>query len=161
MTSEASPRLAAGWTLEAYIAHNEARVASDASWAARLETLQRRFDVERDRRYSEVNTEKEKALQIKDAADLKAEQLSRETQTYKDTQANELREQIASERGLYVTHGELTSAIAKIEATMAPILVYVATQQGRNQGIGLIIGGAVIIVGMMLSGVGLIFAFRS
>ena len=53
-----------------------------------------KFNHERDRRYAEVTQEREKALKIKEVADLAALQLAREIQTYKDEKANELRTQI-------------------------------------------------------------------
>ena len=59
-----------------------------------------------DRRYSEVNIEKEKALKIKEEADKIALGLARNIQTYKDEKANELRSQIEGERGLYLTREE-------------------------------------------------------
>ena len=57
--------------------------------------LNDRIMTERDRRYAEVNIEREKALKIKETADLAALQLAREIQSYKDEKANELREQIS------------------------------------------------------------------
>lgn len=102
----------AGWTVETLHAYYEAlRVADE------------RFDRERDRRYAEVATEREKALTIKETADLAALELAREIQTYKDEKANELREQIGSERGLYATKADLMAAIEKVEV-MALILKY-------------------------------------
>jgi hypothetical protein len=80
---------------------------------------QARFEAERDRRYNEVNIEREKALKIKETADLAALGLAREIQTYKDEKANELREQIGSERGLYVTRPEIK-----------PLADYVTAQSG-------------------------------
>lgn len=77
-----------------------------------------------DRRYTEVNIEREKALQIKEEADKRALSLASEIQKYKDEKANELREQINSERNLYVTKAELK-----------PILEYVSSQQGKSQGL--------------------------
>ena len=70
-----------------------------------------------DRRYAEVNIEREKALKIKEEADKAALGLAREIQTYKDEKANELREQISSERNLYVTKAELESAIRELKAS--------------------------------------------
>ena len=102
-----------------------------------------RFQQERDRRYAEVASEREKALKIKETADLAALELAREIQTYKDEKANELREQISSERGLYVTKTELTAAVEKMEATVAPLVKYASTQQGR--GAGLQSGWAILI----------------
>jgi len=92
------------------------------------------FHEERDRRYTEVAQEREKALKIKEEADKAALQLAREIQTYKDEKANELREQISQERGLYVSQGELKSALAEIQATLKPILDFVAGQRGERQG---------------------------
>ncbi len=89
---------------------------------------------ERDRRYAEVNVEKEKALKIKETADLAALQLAREIQTYKDEKANELREQISSERGLYVTRNELASAVRELQASIKPLTEYTVSDAGRNAG---------------------------
>jgi type II secretory pathway component GspD/PulD (secretin) len=74
----------------------------------------RRFDQERDRRYFEVNVEREKALKIKETADLAALGLAREIQAYKDEKANQLREQINSERNLYVTKDQLAAEISPL-----------------------------------------------
>jgi hypothetical protein len=100
------------WTLDAYIEHNEAMRVAD-----------QRFQDERDRRYTEVKAAEAEALRIKEAADARALELAREIQDYKDEKANELREQIASERGIYVTKDE-----------MKPIADYVTSQQGRQLG---------------------------
>ena len=102
---------------------------------------------ERDRRYAEVDQEREKALKIKEEADRNALVLAREIQTYKDEKANELREQISGERGLYVTKSELASVAenaraeraaiaAKLEAQINPILTFMASQQGTQVGKG-------------------------
>ncbi|MFZ0227403.1 MAG: hypothetical protein WAL41_10760 [Mycobacterium sp.] len=65
---------------------------------------------ERDRRYSELVTEREKALKIKETADERALKLASEIQAYKDEKANELRAQINSERGVYITRAEFEAA---------------------------------------------------
>jgi hypothetical protein len=115
-----------GWTINTLAAHLEAlRIADE------------RFQAERDRRYTDVALEKEKALKIKEEADRAALGLAREIQTYKDEKANELREQISSERGLYATKGDLTAATDKIEATLKPIAEYVQADRGRGAGVGL------------------------
>jgi hypothetical protein len=67
----------------------------------------------------------QRALQIKETADLAALQLAREIQTYKDEKANELREQINSERGEYATNKDVE-----------PLKAFVASQTGRAGGIG-------------------------
>ena len=83
------------WSLGAWIAHQEALREADL-----------RFNEERDRRYYEVDTEREKALKIKETADLAALGLARDIQAYKDEKANELRAQIEGERGTYLTRVE-------------------------------------------------------
>lgn len=139
-----------GWTIATYVAHNEAlRESND------------KFEHERDRRYAEVDLEREKALRIKEEADKAALLLAREIQTYKDEKANELREQINSERGLYATHGDLAAAVAKIEITIQPVLDALAVSTGRGVGISqswsLLIGIASLILALI--GIGS-FVFR-
>ena len=104
--------------------------ATDVSLREYIEAIIR----ERDQRYSEVALEREKALKIKETADLAALQLAREIQTYKDEKANELREQINSERGLYVTQTQLKQIEEKLEATLKPVTDYVSSQQGSRAG---------------------------
>jgi hypothetical protein len=77
----------------------------------------------------------QRAIQIKETADLQALQLAREIQTYKDEKANELREQINSERGLYATNRDVE-----------PIKAYIASQTGRAGGIGMTLGAIVSII---------------
>lgn len=112
-----------------YSAHNEA-----------LRAAEEKFQRERDRRYAEVALEREKALKIKETADLAALQLAREIQTYKDEKANELREQINSERGLYATKADVAGVEDKVLAVIKPLSEYVSSQQGRQAGIGLSAG---------------------
>jgi hypothetical protein len=88
-----------------------------------------------DRRYAEVNTEREKALKIKETADLAALQLAREIQSYKDEKANQLREQINSERGLYATNKDIE-----------PLKTYMAGQTGRGLGMNALFGWAMAIL---------------
>ena len=96
-----------GWTVDTLKQHFDALRAADE-----------RFYNERDRRYTEVSVEREKALKIKDEADKAALGLAREIQTYKDEKANELREQIGSERGLYPTKSELTAAVREVRTEL-------------------------------------------
>src|ERR1700720_398654 len=93
-------------------------------YLADIRTADQAFATERDRRYTEVAAEREKALKIKETADLAALGLAREIQTYKDEKANELREQISSERGLYITRTEFK-----------PVLDFVSSQTGRAAGV--------------------------
>jgi hypothetical protein len=105
-----------------------------------------RFDTERDRRYTEVNIEREKALKIKETADLMALQLAREIQTYKDEKANELREQINQERGHYVNKEELQAAVREINTKLEPVIAYVSSTQGKSQGMALTTTGIISII---------------
>ena len=51
--------------------------------------------------------------------------LSRESQTYKDEKANELREQIAAERGLYTTKNDIASR-EYFDALHRPVIEFIA-----------------------------------
>ena len=118
---------------------------------ATLRQADREFAVERDRRYTEVNIEREKALKIKETADLAALGLAREIQTYKDEKANELREQISRERNLYASKDDVANVAEKLEATIKPALEYIARQAGRSSGFDnqraiMATGGMVILV---------------
>ncbi len=106
-----------------------------------LEALMR----ERDLRYTQLRAADQRALEIKaegdkeakrikEEGDSKALNLERENRAYKDEKANNLRTQIESERGNYATKADLAAASEKIEATLAPVLVYVASQQGNQSG---------------------------
>src|ERR1700733_9241554 len=83
--------------------------------------LRDRLDHERDRRYAEVNIEREKALKIKEEADKTALGLAREIQVYKDEKANQLREQIGSERGTFASKEDLAAAMREIMALIQPL----------------------------------------
>ena len=76
-----TPATDARWTVDTLHAHYAALREADL-----------RFSDERDRRYSEGNTLREKALTIKETADLAALSLARESQTYKEQQNDALRD---------------------------------------------------------------------
>jgi len=139
-----------GWTTDTLKYHHDVLRDADRRFDEALRDAALRFDQERDRRYTEVAFEREKALKIKETADLAALQLAREIQTYKDEKANELREQINSERGLYASKDDVIASAGKIEAMIAPLQTYVASQQGRsgglNAGWGWIVGGAGLVL---------------
>ena len=100
-----------------------------------------------DRRYNEVNSEREKALKIKEKADEVALGLAREIQKYKDEKANELREQINKERNLYVTEDKLATMLK-------PVFDFISTHQGKNAGFGsakdYILTGLTVILGLIV-----------
>jgi hypothetical protein len=129
-----------GWTLDTI------KVLMDERESFRAELAE-----ERDRRYAEVNVEKEKALKIKETADLAALQLAREIQTYKDEKANELREQINNERGLYATKDDLANVVREINATLKPLNEYVSSQVGRSNGMSTLYGWGIAAAGLLIS----------
>jgi hypothetical protein len=126
-----------------------------------LSDCERRVLTERDRRYTEVAQEREKALQIKQTADEKALVLVAENQAYKDEKANNLREQIGGERGLYPTKEDLSSSTREIMAAVQPTIDWVTRQQGRTGTISLtsIVAGATIfgiVFGVVVGIIGLV-----
>jgi hypothetical protein len=77
----------------------------------------------------------EVARAVKERADRDAMKLDRITRAYKDEKANNLREQLGSERGLMATKDDLQSVIEKFNLTLGPVLTYIASQQGRSSGL--------------------------
>ena len=106
------------------------------------------FLEERDRRYYEVDQEREKALKIKEQGNQDALELARQIQTYKDEKANQLREQINSERGIYATKADLRSLEEKVGVRIDPVVTYVSAQTGKGQGLSL--GWALLMGGLIL-----------
>jgi hypothetical protein len=103
-----------------------------------VETILRlndKFDQERDRRYAEVNIEREKALKIKEEADRRALELAREIQAFRDEKANGLLELVKSERGGYATNKDIE-----------PLKAYIAGQTGRGLGMNSLAGWAIALV---------------
>ncbi len=119
-----------GWNLDTLEAHLKSLRGADEL----LQIEREKFQTERDRRYSEVNTEREKALKIKEEADKAALALAREIQSYKDEKANELREQINSERGSYATKDDLAASVRELNVVIAPLATFVSTQHGEQEG---------------------------
>jgi hypothetical protein len=142
--SAAMPQPTSGWTVDTAMAHLLALRQADREFYAERHRAEEKFQQERDRRLSEVAIEREKALKIKETADLAALGLAREIQTYKDEKANELRSQIESERGSYVT---------KTEAK--PFFDFIIALQGRTQGIGSTANVGYLIAVLVLAGVSL------
>lgn len=121
-----------------------------------LEALERERELRYQQRYeaqqkavTDAFAASKEALAIKDAADRRALELAREIQTYKDEKANNLREQISSERGVLATKEDLKSAVEKIDATYGPALSYISSQQGRSSGLdkgwAILLGAAALV----------------
>ena len=136
------------WTLGAYISHNEA-----------MRAMQKEFLDERDRRYTEVNVAKEKALQVKETADLAALTLARESQLYKDQQADIMRDKNLAASGVYATQADLQSMLEKINKSLKPLFDYVNTQQGTTKGIEMTKGQIIAAIGTLGVIVGIIVKF--
>lgn len=124
MPAGETEKFPSGWTIDTLAEHTAA-----------LRRADEKFHAERDRRYTEVAQEREKALKIKETADRDALGLAREIQTYKDEKANELRSQIERERGTYVTQAEIRGVVDKFTAELKPIAEYVTSQQGSKVGV--------------------------
>jgi hypothetical protein len=146
-----------GWTLHTFQIH-----------IAALQAAEEKFAAERDRRYSETKVAEEKALQIQKEADRAALALAREIQSYKDEKANQLREQISSERGTFATQQDLSAAVRELNALITPILDYMRRQQGEavgaSQSIGRLISVVAVLAGLSTLGtfvVGMLLLFRN
>lgn len=125
------------WTIETYAIHNEA-----------LREAEKRFQEERDRRYSEVN-------EAKELAENNALRLAREIQVYKDEKANELREQINAERLLYVRKEDISSMKDKYDG----ILEFVATKRGSEKGVDKTLYYLIALIGVLIGVIGLLVAY--
>lgn len=112
-----------GWTIATYAIYNEA-----------MRTADKAFQDERDRRYTEVNVEKEKALKIKETADLTALELARESQVYKDERNDSMREQSFKDNGMYVTRDDLAHIVQGINDNIKQLSDYVTGQKGSLKG---------------------------
>ena len=137
------------WTVATYAAHNEAMRISDRDHneAMRLSDVAHNEHLRDadDRRYAEVNVEKEKALLIKTTADDEAMRLARESQVYKDQQTDVMREKNLAASGVYATNADLaalvtatnaslTAVVDKIEKSLKPVFEFVSAQQGMDKG---------------------------
>jgi hypothetical protein len=98
-------------------------------------SLKSQIAEERDRRYAEVNIEREKALKIKEEADRRALELARDIQALRDEKANGLLDLVKSERGTYATNKEIE-----------PIKGYIAAQTGRGIGMNALFGWAMAVI---------------
>lgn len=122
MTNRNPDDMSEGWTIATLKEH----------WDT-VDAANRRFEDERDRRYTEVNIEKEKALKIKETADLAALSLARESQTYKEQQNDSLRDKNLAESGVYAKNADVAQMITDLKKSLEPFLDYVTAQQGGTQ----------------------------
>lgn len=154
-----------GWTIETHAAYNEAMRLADLRYNDAMRMSMQELQTERDRRYSEVKIEVEKALRIKETADVKIKEtkeiadlaaltLARDIQTYKDEKADKTRDLGLSERGAYVTHADLSSVVDEIKGSLKPLFDYVSSQEGVVKGSQITTGKlyAMIIGAAALSG---------
>jgi hypothetical protein len=124
--------------------NNQWTVATLHEYNEAVRKVEDKFHTERDRRYTEVAIEREKALRIKETADLAALSLARESQTYKEQQNDALRDKNLSESGVYATNASVAQAIGnletKLDAALTPLINFVAGQKGEAQGSQLTMG---------------------
>jgi hypothetical protein len=99
-----------------------------------LRKADERFQAERDRRYTEVRLEQEKALKIKEEADERALSLARENQKLRDDAHNELLNQWREDRSTFVTKDDQAAGLEKIETLIKPALEWVSGRRGRDAG---------------------------
>jgi len=136
-----------GWTVETYVIHNEA-----------MREAEEKLQIERDRRYAEVNIEREKALKIKETADLAALELARESQVYKDERNDAMREQALSSTGVYATHADVSMVAERMgksineltermESALKPLVSFVSSQQGVQKGSQITMGNIYAAIG--------------
>jgi hypothetical protein len=109
-----------------------------------IDTLKVHFDA--------LRAADQRALSIKETADLRALELVSENQAYKEEKANKLREQIGEERGRYPTKDDLAAVVRELNAVVGPLTAYVASQQGQSKGIGMTTGTILAVIGA-LSGI--------
>lgn len=153
-----------GWTVDTSHYHFQQQIQDlkqllfeRESADERLQQAEEKFREERDRRYTEVNIEREKALKIKETADLAALDLAREIQTYKDEKANQLREQINSERGLYATKEDLGNLGKEIAATVRPLTEFVSARSGGSKALDAAYGWIIAAAGVSIAIASFIF----
>src|ERR1035437_7875232 len=139
------------WTVDTLHEYNEA-----------IRKVESEFQAERDRRYTEEAIEREKALRIKETADLAALSLARESQTYKEQQNDALRDKNLAESGVYATNSSVAAAIDatnanftqrigllenKLEIALKPLSDFVSAQKGQSRGAQLTMGNMYQIIG--------------
>ena len=133
-----------GWTIDTWATHARAIRQADI-----------RFGNERDRRYTEVNIEKEKALKIKETADLAALQLARESQSLKELQNDALRDKTLSESGIYATNASVTNLFDQMSIKIQAVLDQVSTIKGNSKGSemtwGKIAGTATVLIAVFIA----------
>jgi hypothetical protein len=151
--SPSQPVPTSGWTIDTAIIYFEAMRQNDREFYAEKWRSEEKFQAERDRRLTEVAVEREKALKIKETADLAALQLAREIQVYKDEKANELRSQIERERGNYAATSDLGGLRRELTTMFQPAIDYVIAEQARGEEVTdtgkLIIGVFAVVLTLM------------
>lgn len=121
-----------GWTVETLYLHNKELRKADI-----------RFNTEQDRRYSEGASLRAEALAIEKNSTSKALDLARESQAYKEQQADAMRDKTLGESGLYATSANVSAGLRELEETffkalnklvidLKPLTDFVAQQKGAS-----------------------------
>jgi len=147
MGKNAPEELTGGWTIGTLKEYMDAQAEAQA-----------RFEDERDRRYTEVNIEKEKALKIKETADLAALSLARESQTYKEQQNDALRDKNLQDSGVYAKNSDVAQMIGDLKKSLEPFLNYVTTQQGGENKGESIWGKGTTLIALLVGAAGFIYS---
>lgn len=148
---------AGDWTICNYVIHNEAMRVADRAFQTAMADKNDQLQTERDRRYAEVNVEKEKALKIKETADLAALELARESQKYKEERNDAQREQTLGERGQFVTRNDLAEVVGSFERALKPLVDFVKGHEGAEKATGISKGTLFASIGGLATLVGLFF----
>jgi hypothetical protein len=104
-----------------------------------------------DRRYTEVQEERSKALKIKETADLTALELARQIQTYKDEKANELRSQIERERGNYASRNDIQALREYFDIQHKAVIEFMASVNASNKAKQLTFGQIMQILSVLVA----------
>lgn len=131
--------LPSGWTLDTYIAHNEA-----------MREQEEKFQQERDRRISEVASEHDKALKIKDESDDRALELARQINDLHLAALNGEQSRLLADRERFISRESYDIAQKDFASWRDSVNASLSMGAGRGAGMaqfyGWIVAGVVLVV---------------
>ena len=114
---------------------SELRHADSRFYEERISHLQDTI-ASNDRRYTEVNIEREKALSIEKNSTAEALRLAREAQNVKDKQTEQLRDETLGKSGIYATNDGVNKMFKDFEKTITDELTkinnFISGQRGAT-----------------------------
>jgi hypothetical protein len=116
-----------------------------------LRSVDEKLCNERDRRYEEVQVERDKAAALHRQLTDRALELARVNQLAKDVEHNGLIGQLREQRLDLASKTDLLSAVSKIEVAMEPLKSYVTSQTARGQGLSQWYGWIVAAIASIIS----------